>query len=63
MRSPLHYIFEFDRKAKSTDAQLLYVYELNGQSQLFAGYSKSSIDKDQLPVLQETENTIFVKLS
>ncbi|GEM_PF-5086307 len=62
-RSPERYAFPIYRTSKSTNAQLLYAYELNGQSQLFAGYSTSSIDNDQLSGLEKTADTIFVKLS
>ena len=63
VRDPGLYWFPIDAQTISLDAQLLYTYQLNPQSVLFAGYSSSGIDNDHLPHIEKTSDTVFVKMS
>ena len=62
-RHPELYEFDIDAESKNFDAQLLYSYQLNPQSVVFAGYSISGIDNDELSGIEKTADTLFVKLS
>lgn len=61
--NPTLYINKVDKRAKRLDAQLLFSYQLNPQSEFFAGYATSGIDNDSLNGLERSNDGLFVKLS
>lgn len=63
VRDPALYNFNIDARSRGIDAQLLYSYQLNPRSVLFAGYSTSGIDNDELSGFRKTSATMFVKVS
>jgi hypothetical protein len=52
-----------DPSTASLGSQLLYSYKLNPQTVLFAGYSDNRIEDDVTGILDETDRTLFLKLS
>ena len=61
--NPSLYSFPTNRRSKSLDAQLLFSYQLNPQSELFAGYATSGYQNDQLSSLERSSDGMFLKLS
>jgi len=53
----------FDERATTRASQLLYAYELNPQTVVFAGYSDKYIDNDDYSKLTRTDRTFFLKFS
>jgi hypothetical protein len=52
-----------EARSKSRGAQLLYSYELNPQTVIFAGYSDNHLQNSQFADLTKTDRTFFLKLS
>jgi predicted porin len=52
-----------DAQTESRGAQLLYSYQLNPQTVVYAGYSDNHMDNDDLASLTKTDRTFFLKLS
>ena len=52
-----------DERSRSRGAQLLYSYQLNPQTVLFAGYADNHVDHDALASLTKTDRTFFLKFS
>jgi hypothetical protein len=52
-----------DALSKTSAAQLLYSYQLNPQTVLYAGYSNEHFQNDDLAELTETGRTFFLKAS
>jgi hypothetical protein len=50
-------------KSLTVGTQLLYSYQLNPQSVLYAGYSDNRLQNRALPDLAPTERTVFLKFS
>jgi hypothetical protein len=52
-----------DAHTESRGAQLLYSYQLNPQTVVYAGYSDNHMDDDDLASLTKTDRTFFLKFS
>jgi hypothetical protein len=52
-----------DAESKARGAQLLYSYQLNPQTVVFAGYSDNHRQDDELASLIKTDRTFFLKFS
>jgi hypothetical protein len=53
----------FDERSKSRGSQILYSYQLNPQSVIFAGYSDNHRQNDELMTLTKTDRAFFLKFS
>jgi hypothetical protein len=53
----------FDASSKSRGTQLLYSYQLNPQTVVFAGYSDNQLRDDEYLTLTKTDQTFFLKFS
>jgi hypothetical protein len=52
-----------DALSKTRGMQLLYSYQLNPQTVIYAGYSDNHLQDDDLATLTQTERTFFLKFS
>jgi hypothetical protein len=52
-----------DALSKTRGTQLLYSYQLNPQTVVFAGYSDDQLQDDDLATLTQTARTFFLKFS
>jgi hypothetical protein len=63
-RNPAQYLSAgFDQRTRSRATQLLYSYELNPQTVVFAGYSDNQLMNDDYQSLMTTDRTFFLKFS
>ena len=57
------YRFNVDHRTKNLTMQLLYSYKINPQTRFFIGYSDTGMQNDTLDSLEETNRTVFAKVS
>jgi hypothetical protein len=52
-----------DALSKTRGMQLLYSYQVNPQTVIYAGYSDNHLQDDDLTALTQTDRTLFLKFS
>lgn len=62
-RNKNNYIDDVDSQYKKLATQLLYSYKLNPQTVLFAGYSDTGYQDDDLSSITKEQRTLFAKFS
>jgi len=62
-RDPDLYINSVQSSSKTLGTQLLYSYRLNAASRFYIGYSDSGFQNDAYDSIEQTNRTIFAKLS
>ena len=60
---PERYMTDQIRRSEAYDVQLLYSYELNPQTVVFAGYSSSGFGDDQFSGVRDTFQSVFLKMT
>ncbi|MDX1570727.1 MAG: DUF5916 domain-containing protein [Xanthomonadales bacterium] len=62
-RNPELYEDEVDSETRILGTQLIYSYKVNPRTVVFAGYSDSGLEDDQVNSLTTTNRTLFMKVS
>ncbi|MDJ0657233.1 MAG: DUF5916 domain-containing protein [Xanthomonadales bacterium] len=61
-RNQALYLDQVDARTRQLNAQLIYSYKVNPRTVLFAGYSESGLEDDEVVDLVTTSRTLFFKL-
>ncbi|MEM9304466.1 MAG: DUF5916 domain-containing protein, partial [Pseudomonadota bacterium] len=61
-RDPTLYVNDVDERFRDLSTQLIYSYKVNPRTVLYAGYSDSSIETDEVDSLTTMGRTLFMKV-